>query len=232
MRLRATTAGLVPIMRQQAPAEPARRNWLKRLGAVITGTAVAAPALASPRQVNGNQPYIGEVMLFAGNFAPQGWAFCDGSLQSISNNTTLFQLIGTTYGGDGQTTFGLPDLRGRAPRHQHQGPGLSNYVLSQVGGTETRTLTAAQMPVHNHTVQANTTPTSSSPVGTVPATLAGVDVNGEAVSVLGYAPLPTTTVAAHATTIQAAGGSQPFDAMPPSLVMNYCISLYGIFPSQ
>ncbi|GAB3572401.1 phage tail protein [Hymenobacter daeguensis] len=232
MRLRATTAGLVPIMRQQAPAEPTRRNWLMRLGAVVTGAAVAAPALAAPRKVQGYQPYVGEIMLFAGNFAPQGWAFCDGSLQSIADYSTLFQLIGTTYGGDGQTTFGLPDLRGRAPRHQHLGPGLSNYVLGQVGGAETRTLTTAQMPAHNHAVQAGTSPTSSSPVGTVPATLAGVDVNGETVSVLGYAPLPTATVTAHASTIQATGGGQPFDAMPPSLVMNYCISLYGIFPTQ
>ncbi len=216
---------------RQAPARPARRNWLKRLGAALTGAAVASPALAAPRQVTGGSPYVGEIMLFAGNFAPQGWAFCDGSLQSIAQNTTLFFLLGTTYGGDGQTTFALPDLRGRAPRHYHQGPGLSNYALGQLGGTETRTLTGTQLPAHTHALQANTVPTSSSPVGNVPATLAGVDVNGETVSVLGYGPAPATTPA-HASTIQGAGSGLAVDIMPTSLVMNYCISLFGDFPSQ
>src|SRR6476620_8139642 len=99
--------------------------------------------------------YIAESRLFAGNFAPRGWAFCQGQLLSISQNTALFSILGTTYGGNGQTTFGLPDLRGRVPIHSggSQGPGLSPYDLGEMGGTETNTLTINQMPAHNHTVQ-------------------------------------------------------------------------------
>jgi microcystin-dependent protein len=96
------------------------------------------------------QPYIAEIRLFGGNFAPYGWSFCNGALLSISQNDAMFNLIGTTYGGDGQNTFGLPDLQGRVPVHQGQGPGLSNYVLGQKGGAETVTLTVGQLPAHNH----------------------------------------------------------------------------------
>lgn len=232
MRLRATAAGVVPLLESQmAPAEPARRNWLKRLGAVLTGAAVAAPALAAPRKVTGGNPLVGEIMLFAGNFAPLGWTYCDGRLLSISDYLTLFTLIGTTYGGDGQTTFAVPDLRGRAPRHMGQGPGLSLYTLAQTGGSETRTLITTQLPNHNHAVTANDLATTNSPVGAVPAVPVATDVNGEAVNVLAYgtdAPLQ----AAHASTILPAGGTQPFDAMTPSLVMTYCIALDGIFPTR
>ncbi|MFD2720487.1 phage tail protein [Hymenobacter monticola] len=232
MRLRATATGVVPLLDSQAaPAEPARRNWLKRLGAVLTGAAVTAPALAAPRKVAGYEPLIGEIMLFGGNFAPQGWALCDGRLVAISDYTALYSLIGTTYGGDGQSTFGLPDLRGRAPRHQGQGPGLSIYTVGQAGGSETRTLISTQLPSHAHSVTANATATTNSPVGAVPAVPVATDVNGEAVNVLAYgtdAPLQ----AAHPTTIVPTGGSQPFDAMTPSLVMSYCIALDGIYPSR
>ncbi|MBF9140882.1 phage tail protein [Microvirga sp. SRT04] len=174
---------------------------------------------------------IGEIMLFGGNFAPQGWALCDGRLVAISDYTALFTLIGTTYGGDGQTTFGLPDLRGRAPRHQGQAPGLSPYTTGQTGGNETRTLISSQLPSHAHSVTANATATTNSPVGAVPAVPVATDVNGEAVNVLAYgtdAPLQ----AAHPVTIVPTGGSQPFSTMTPSLVMSYCISLYGVYPSR
>ncbi|UOQ96462.1 tail fiber protein [Hymenobacter sp. 5317J-9] len=232
MRLRASAAGLVPIVSRPAPAEPARRNWLKRLGAVLTGTAVAAPALAaSPRQVTGSQPYIGEVMLFAGNFAPQGWAFCDGSLLSIAQYDTLFNLIGTTYGGDGQNTFAVPDLRGRAPRHMGQGPGLSSYGIGQTGGAETATMAVAQMPAHSHQAPASTAATTASPVGAYSAALTATDVNGEAVNALAYGPAAALTNASFIQ-VQPTGGSQPIAIMPPSLAMNYCISLFGVFPSQ
>src|SRR5688572_5350285 len=99
-----------------------------------------------------SEPFIGEIIMFAGNFAPRGWAFCSGQLLSIAQNTALFSILGTTYGGNGQTTFALPDLRGRCPVHQGQGPGLSNYSLGQVGGTESVTLIASQLPPHSHTV--------------------------------------------------------------------------------
>ena len=100
-------------------------------------------------------PFIGQITLFAGNFAPRGWAFCNGQLLSIAQNTALFSILGTTYGGNGQTTFALPDLRGRVPVHAGQGPGLSNYDLGQQGGAESVTLTTAQMPAHTHPANAN-----------------------------------------------------------------------------
>ncbi|WP_236668981.1 phage tail protein [Hymenobacter rubidus] len=228
--MRATAAGLVPLVGpRQAPAEAARRHWLKRLGGLLTGTALAAPALAAPRQVTGSQPYIGEIMLFAGNFAPQGWAFCDGSLLSIADNTALFTLIGTIYGGDGQTTFGLPDLRGRAPRHFGQGPGTSSYVLGQEGGAETHTLTTAEMTAHGHPFVADLAPVSATPVGNIASAQVGTDVNGEAVPVLAYTA-PGSPSNGLANAIQPTGGSQPFGIMPTSLAMNYCISLFGIYP--
>src|SRR5215213_5859350 len=106
-------------------------------------------------------PYIGEIRMFAGNFAPRGWALCNGQLLSISQNTALFSLLGTMYGGNGQTTFALPDLRGRVPLHFGQGPGLSNYVEGEVGGTETVTLTTGEMPSHNHGANGNQAPGNS-----------------------------------------------------------------------
>src|SRR3954447_19768884 len=111
------------------------------------------------------QPYVGEIRMFAGNFAPAGWAMCAGQLMPISENDALFNLIGTTYGGDGQSTFGLPDLQGRAPLHMGQGSGLSSYVIGQNGGVESVTLTTQQMPTHNHAAQVSTNPASASSPG-------------------------------------------------------------------
>ena len=161
-------------------------------------------------------PYVGEIRMFAGNFAPVGWALCQGQLVSISENDVLFQLIGTTYGGDGQQTFALPNLQSRVP--MHQGPG---FVLGQAAGSETVTLTSQQMPVHSHTALATTSGnTSGQPGGNYLAQGADIYENNAA---------GTATMAPSLTP---AGGSQPHSNIQPYLCVNFIISLYGIFPSQ
>jgi microcystin-dependent protein len=168
-----------------------------------------------------SDPFIAEIKLFAGNFAPRGWAFCDGSLLSIAQNSALFSLLGTTYGGNGVTTFGLPDLRGRAVLGTGQGPGLSNRQLGEKGGSEK--LTAAQMPVHNHTLQAMATAgTSSDPALKLPARARSAS----------YAAASGTPVPMGSTAITGGGSTNPAEAMPPYLVLNYIIALQGIFPSR
>lgn len=170
------------------------------------------------------EPYIGQITIFAGNFAPRGWAFCEGQLLSIAQNTALFSILGTTYGGDGRTTFALPDLRGRAPIHAAQGPGLSNYALGQQGGTETTTLTVNQLPAHAHTTQvfSNTDPaTSTTPTNTVLANSGEVPI---------YANASNQTLAGPTTGLS--GANQPFDTRQPYLAINYIIALQGIFPSR
>jgi len=166
-------------------------------------------------------PYVGEIRMFAGNFAPAGWAFCNGSLLPISENEVLFQLIGTTYGGDGQQTFALPDLRGRVPVHQGSGPGLSPRLLGELAGSETVTLTAGQMPMHTHVLRASSAAaTLGTPAGDV---LAKTSINS-----YGSGP-PTMPMAAQAVPL--AGGSQPHENMAPFTAISYIISLFGIFPS-
>lgn len=171
---------------------------------------------------------IGEIRLFAGNFAPRNWAFCAGQLMSISQNTALFSILGTTYGGNGQTTFALPDLRGRVPVGTGQGPGLSNKDLGQLAGVETVTLSTTQMPAHNHLVNVNSgAGTSGAPNGNFIA--GAVDATANA--------LPSFATAANANTLNAGsiantGGSQPHENMPPYLGLNYIICLFGIFPSR
>ncbi len=168
------------------------------------------------------QPFVGEIQIFAGNFAPAGWVFCDGSLLAISENETLFNLIGTTYGGDGQSTFAVPDLRGRIPLHQGQGPGLPNYVLGQTGGVEEVTLTTNTMPSHSHPYLASADPGSGpTPVGTVAASSNAVKIYKTGV--------PATPM--NASSILASGGNQPHSNLQPFIVINYIISLFGIYPS-
>jgi microcystin-dependent protein len=156
--------------------------------------------------------------MFAGNFAPVGWALCQGQLLSIAENTTLFELIGTTYGGDGQSTFALPNLAGRLPVHM-----AASFPLGQVGGQETVTLTSPQIPAHGHAVMASTAAgNQTSPAGNVLADSATVALyNGNA---------PNQSLAGQ--TVQPAGGGQPHDNMPPFLAINFIIALFGIFPSQ
>jgi microcystin-dependent protein len=164
-----------------------------------------------------SNPYVGEIRIFAGNFAPSGWNFCDGSLLSISEFETLFNLIGTTYGGDGVSTFALPDLRSRVPVHQGSG-----FVIGQNGGEETVTLNTTQIPSHSHLPAANSNPgTQSSPSGAVWA---------QSTLNLYSSAAPNVTMAASA--LGSAGGSQPHDNMLPYVGLNYIISLFGIFPSQ
>lgn len=179
------------------------------------------------------QPYIGEIRLFAGNFAPAGWAFCDGSLLSISEYETLFYLIGTTYGGDGQNTFALPDFRGRVPIGTGQGSGLSNRTLGEMGGQETISLTTANMPSHTHTgriVVNNGNATTS-----VPTASSSIATSG---SFSGRSYLPNLSynsnvpdILLQTVTTSPVGNSIPVSISRPRLGLNYIISLYGIFPS-
>jgi microcystin-dependent protein len=172
--------------------------------------------------------YIGAVWMFGGNFAPVDFAFCDGSLQSIAENATLFNLLGTTYGGDGQQTFGLPDLRGRAVISQGQGPGLSNYVLGQKSGNETVTLTTGTMAGHSHWLSAGPTPTQQAPT----TSLYVAAVTTSAGTAVPFYSNAAPTVQLVGSTISATGNNIPFDILQPFLVVSYVIALYGIYPSQ
>lgn len=167
------------------------------------------------------QPYIGQIKIFAGNFAPQGWVFCDGRLLAISENSALFTLIGTTYGGDGQETFGVPDLRGRLALNQGQGPGLSNYVIGQALGSETVTLTQSQLPAHTHIAAGNSAAGGGTPSGSTWAIG----------SLLAYGP-SATLQGMNPAGVAFSGGNQPHSNMMPYLAVNYILSLFGIFPSQ
>lgn len=169
------------------------------------------------------QPFVGQLMLVGFSFQAQGWAYCQGQTLAISQNETLFNLIGTTYGGDGMQTFNLPDLRGRVPVHAGFSPfDGQTYVIGQVGGVETVTLTAQQMPQHTHAV-----PCSANPAGSSDPT------NGvfAAAADKRYSTLPPATPMAP-NVVTAAGGSQPHSNLQPYLVLNWLISLFGIFPSQ
>jgi microcystin-dependent protein len=174
------------------------------------------------------QPFVGEIRIFAGNFAPAGWMTCEGQLLPISEYETLFNLIGTTYGGDGQNTFALPSLASRVPVHQGQGPGISqNYIIGQLGGAESVTLTTQQIPVHNHPVLITQTNQQLGPgnayFATATSSQAGVNAYDNA------DPAGTPLVA---TSLQPVGGSQPHDNIQPTLALNFIISLFGIFPTQ
>jgi microcystin-dependent protein len=176
-------------------------------------------------QAHMSEPFVGQVIAVGFNFAPVGWALCQGQLLSISENTVLFQLLGTTYGGDGQSTFGLPDLRGRAALGMGQGAGLQPYQLGQSGGVEAVTLTANQLAGHTHALLAaatTTTPTPGSGVvlGTPAAATPIYDAAGTATQLVSSAVAP------------APGGGSAHENRQPSLVINYIISLFGVFPSQ
>ena len=171
------------------------------------------------------EQYIGALTLFGFNFAPRGWAKCDGQLLSIAQNTALFSLLGTTYGGNGQTTFALPDLRGRVPLHQGNGPGLSARVIGESGGVENVTLLQTQMPTHTHSVSLGASSSDGvrkNPTGSVPAATAGSSyaAPGDADGVMAAAVVGTS------------GGNQPHPNIQPYLVLNWCICTEGIFPSR
>ena len=178
------------------------------------------------------EPYLGNVTVFAGNFAPRAWMFCQGQLLAIANYDALFALIGTTYGGDGQVTFALPDMRSRVANHQGQGPGLSNYTLGQMSGTENVTLLSSNLPLHNHSIvsisvkQTASTATTgvSDPTGAYPASGAAIYQNSSDGSAMGsYSSMGVTPIA---------GSNQPVSILQPVLAMNYIIAVEGIFPSR
>ena len=169
-------------------------------------------------------PFVAEIRIFAGNFAPTGWALCNGQLMPISQNTALFSLLGTTYGGDGKSTFALPDLQGRAPMHPGQGPGLRLHDLGESGGTESITLLSWEMPAHTHPValpSVDAPATTNTPQGNLPAR------TGE------------NTYSAHGTPVNmspasfsTAGGSQPHNNLQPYLALSFIIALQGVFPPR
>lgn len=170
------------------------------------------------------EPFIGEIRMFGGTFAPAGWAFCAGQLMPISENDALFTLIGTTYGGDGQETFGIPDLQGRVPMHQGQGPGISqNYILGESAGVESVTLTTQQIPIHNHAVVASTNTASS--------TTASGNLTAASNQLKIYDQGGTSKLFAN-NTITPVGGSQPHENMQPYLALSFILSLFGVFPTQ
>lgn len=171
-------------------------------------------------------PFIGEIRAFPFHFAPTGWARCDGQLLSIPQNTALFSLLGTTYGGNGVTTFGLPDLRGRVPIGPGQGPGLSARARGEMGGAPSVTLISSEMPNHAHQLRADGDPaTVRRPAGD---RAMGATVEGAAYAPTAAGPVVALSSSAAAT----AGGSQPHNNMQPTLVFNYCIALQGVFPQR
>jgi microcystin-dependent protein len=171
------------------------------------------------------QPYVGEIRIFAGNFPPVGWMFCEGQVLPISENETLFNLIGTSFGGDGQETFGLPDLQGRLPVHQGTLPGGGTYQLAEQAGVEEVTVNTQQLPIHNHPLFVSTaSATQNAPSGSMPGNSPSIDLYREG------SPNPGTNFNAQA--LAPDGGSQPHTNFQPYLCMNYIISLFGIFPHQ
>lgn len=170
-----------------------------------------------------SEPFVGQIMMFAGNFAPRGWAYCDGQLLAVSQNDALFSLLGTIYGGDGRTTFGLPDLRGRIPLHQGTGPGLSLRRLGSKSGEEKVTLTTNQLASHTHDLNGSTAIGNNNlPTGNVVSTVTGINV---------YAT-DNPSVDMNASAVQPTGGTQSHNNMMPCLGIHFCIALVGIYPSR
>lgn len=172
-------------------------------------------------------PFVAEIRIFPFNFAPTGWAFCDGQLLPISQNTALFSLLGTTYGGNGKTTFALPDLQGSAPMHPGQGPGLSLHDLGEMGGSETVTLLESEIPSHSHTLRCSTAGTDEEGLKTPAGNTTGTEANtfpiyGPAANLVSMAP----------QALPPAGGDQPHNNMMPYLTLNFCIALQGVFPPR
>jgi microcystin-dependent protein len=174
-----------------------------------------------------SDPFIGEIRMFGGNFAPAGWAFCDGSLMQISQNTALFQLIGTTYGGDGQQTFGLPDLRGRLPVHQGTSRQSETFVIGQLSGSETVTLLSNQVAQHSHPAQAAPGGDVVSPQNAVWSSDPGGNTAAWTTPISNPPSMSSNAIGSNNTS-----GAQPHENMQPFLAISYIISLFGIFPSQ
>ncbi|RUL63398.1 phage tail protein [Dyella dinghuensis] len=171
-------------------------------------------------------PFVGEIRLFSFTFAPVGWQLCDGSLLSISSNEVLYTLLGTTYGGDGVSTFAVPDLRGRVPVHQGTGNGLTPRVIGQIAGTESVTILNAQMPAHTHPFIAATS------IATLNAPAATAELGGLGADTMYSATSAATIVSPASATVSQIGGNLPHDNLMPTLTASFCIALSGIFPSQ
>jgi microcystin-dependent protein len=193
------------------------RRLILLLGAVVF--LLIPPAV----RAQGSQPFLGQILIVGFNFAPEGWAFCDGSLLPLSENTALFSLLGTTYGGNGTTTFALPDLRGRVPIGSGQGPGLSDYELGALGGQEVVTLTIAQMPAHTHPLLGQSAVgTTANPTGGVWGAQSRLDVYSSAT--------PDSPMGGQA--VSSSGGGLPYSSRSPYLTINYIIALAGVYPSR
>jgi microcystin-dependent protein len=198
-----------------------RRRFLSRALAALGATTWLGGGPRRADAQTSDQPYVGEVKMLAGDVAPAGWMFCEGQVLDISTYSTLFYLIGTTYGGDGQSTFALPDLRGRAPVHMGTGAG-SSYVIGQVGGAETASLSTSQLPAHTHSAKASLAAgTSASPAGMVPA----LDASGSPHYGTG------TDAVLSGAAMSSVGGSGAHDNMQPYLTLRFIISLDGVYPS-
>jgi microcystin-dependent protein len=169
-------------------------------------------------------PFVAEMRIFPFNFAPKGWAFCNGQLLPLSQNTALFSLLGTTYGGDGRTTFGLPNMQGSSPMQPGQGPGLSLHDLGESGGSDTVTLLQTQMPAHGHQLLAS--------VSTADISMPGPTMAYAHASKVAYTGTTTSLTPLNPNAIATAGGSQPHNNLMPYLTLNFCIALQGIFPPR
>ncbi len=208
-----------PKLPADAP-KPPRRRFFAAVAAAITGAGLLGSG--KPAQAQASNPFLGEVMMFAGNFAPRGWLPCDGALLPISQFDALFSLIGTTYGGDGQTTFALPDLRSRNAIHAGSGPGLSPHYLGEMAGNEQATLIVASLPVHSHATAADASAgTSPDPAGKLPAR--------DATGGLAWGSGPAVAMAAGH--LAPAGSNAPHQNLSPYLAITYCIAIEGIYPS-
>ena len=171
-------------------------------------------------------PFVAEIRIFPFNFAPKGWAFCDGQILPLSQNTALFSLLGTTYGGDGKSNFALPDMQGNAPMHPGQGPGLSLHDLGETGGSDTVTLLESEIPSHSHSLMSSTVNSSKpSPAGNALAR-----VTGATPYVAGTPAPPLAQFSSNA--LAPAGGDQPHNNMQPYLTLNFCIALQGVYPPR
>ena len=203
---------------------------LKKFASMAATVALATAFVPAPAQAQGaGDQFLGQLLLTGYNFCPRGWTPADGQLLAISTNTALFSLYGTTYGGDGRTTFALPDLRGRVPIHTGTGPGLSNHPLGQRSGQETHTLTTLEMPSHNHTAvllgEAQVAADSANPRGN---TLA----RGATIYADNAAPDPNDALHSGSVVVGNNGGNQAHNNMQPYLTLQWCVALTGIFPSR
>lgn len=211
------------LMPNAQPTGLPRRNFLARILGVAMGGALFAQPRAARASTLAYEPFLGELALFGFNFAPVGWAQCNGQLLTISSNSALFALLGTTYGGNGVNTFALPDLRGRVPLGMGQGSGLTSRTLGETGGAESRALGVSEMPSHTHGVYvSNALGTADSPEGAFPArNPAGIPSFGA-----------TGTVLGGAGQIAWSGGGLPHGNVPPYQVLNWCIATQGIYPTR